>query len=620
MKNIIRAVDLYGLENGYYPQPTNPQTITYLDEPLWYQGTFGDDTYRQVRKLSHKPLDPLYDTEYSYSINNIKNEYLISSLWERNHSTAHIPGIAQAHASAGHVANVSWNYNGLVLKVSSRGQDYLVTSPSIVASDLSGDLSLEKLVEEKKLVFDGHANLPEGLSEGESSAWWFDFNPWNLEVFQWSMSDLLEDSARLELVKNIQAAYAGSPVQNERMFENVLGLDTENKPESASLFAKNLMLSSFWSAVFTSTSQGYVRWNVNVDIDTRLSYTGAGNTMDYPSKFKIYEQDGNIYAVILGNAADSIVIYDITDPTKPVYTDHYSSYIYLENARDIGIAKTPLGKIYAVAVSSFDDNIALFDITNPRNIQYRNRYEDKTYLDFVSDVDLIETDTEKMYAAVTSEDGRNKYEYLMTYKIENNGISLISRIHLDKPKDVRLYKQDGEYYAIVSVYDDNEIEIYRITDSETTIAGRYVDTSTCRNPNHLSNVFEQDGKKYILMTSTSSDRFCIYDITDPENIEFMTEYFNHSIRYFDTFHVTEKDRGLYATVGYNRVNNAKVYIYDITEFDNIMEKTKRNVQNTMNNPRDVQFYHQGDKLYFMWLSNSNLDSFSIYDVWLEEEQ
>ena len=629
IKNIKKTIDLYGLENGNYPEPTNSQIVTYLWEPLWYQWTFWDQTHRKISRLSNKPVDPLYKTEYSYSINNIKNEYLLSSIWENWDTVIYdLFDFEKVNASNpnNYIANVSWNYNWLILKVSSGWLDYLVSSPSIIASDLSGDLSLGKIVEDKKLVFDWYKNLPDNVSKISSTSWWFDFNPWNLEVFSWSISELSQDSEKLKLIKNLQNVYFWTTIKDKKIFKNVLNLDADNNPESASLFAENLIVSSFWEDIFTDNkkltgelSKVKQRGFVNVDIDTRLSYKGS-SYLDYPSRFKIYEQDNKTYTVILWNAADSIVIYDITDPSNPIYKDHYSSYIYLENARDMDIAKTPSGKIYAIAISSFDKNIVLFDITNPNNIRYINRYEDSTYLWYVSDVDFIETDTEKMYAASTSEDGRNKYEYLMTYKIENNSISLISRIYLDKPKDVRLYKQNGEYYAIVSVYDDNEIEIYKITDTGTTIAGRYTDTSICKNPNHLSNIFERLGKKYIITTANSRDRFCIYDITDPSNIEFIVDYFDHSIRYFDKFHVEQKDGGLYATVGYPRVNNNKVYIYDITDFDNIIEKVKKNVQNIMNNPRDVQFYHQWNEFYFMGLSNSNLDSFSIYDVLLEETQ
>ena len=358
---------------------------------------------------------------------------------------------------------------------------------------------------------------------------------------------------------------------------------------------------------------------IDMAIDPLLERKGLSFATN-PTYFEVYDYNGKKYMATNGISSDSIAILDITDPTSMIDRDgsyyRYSSSSYIDWPYEVSVSITPSGKAYAFSIGYMDDMLTLFDISNPKSIQYKTNYQHSTYLDSVRHLDSISTDTEKMYVVTLNTNSYNRNEYLMTYRVENNYITQISRITVDNGKDLRLYEQNGEYFVITTSYDDDDIFIYKITDSSYTKMSEYYDNTNCRDPYRLSNIFDRNGKKYIIMGTTSAKKFCIYDITDPTNMILVGEYFNNELQGMRELNVAEKDGRWYLVIGDG--GNEKLFIYDITKFHNITKKVEKNVKNLFNEPTDAQFIHYGDDFHLGVLS-ADYSAFGIYDVVLEEQ-
>jgi hypothetical protein len=69
------ALELFQLDAGKYPTPTNSVAITYSGATVWNQGTFGDTVKANLSKLDRIPVDPTSNRQYSYSVLAASNQY-----------------------------------------------------------------------------------------------------------------------------------------------------------------------------------------------------------------------------------------------------------------------------------------------------------------------------------------------------------------------------------------------------------------------------------------------------------------------------------------------------------------------------------------------------------------
>ncbi|MDP2090595.1 MAG: prepilin-type N-terminal cleavage/methylation domain-containing protein, partial [Candidatus Gracilibacteria bacterium] len=76
------SLELFHLDAGKYPNPTNGEDITYSGSTVWTQGTFGETVYANLSKLDKIPLDPITDKEYTYSTTANKYEYQLGGIME----------------------------------------------------------------------------------------------------------------------------------------------------------------------------------------------------------------------------------------------------------------------------------------------------------------------------------------------------------------------------------------------------------------------------------------------------------------------------------------------------------------------------------------------------------
>jgi len=83
IKNISTSLEVYKVQYGHFPDPYNYFNVTQSWVLLWKQGTIGDNFW-QIGTMAEKPVDPLFQTEYVYSVNFDNSIYELGGLSETN--------------------------------------------------------------------------------------------------------------------------------------------------------------------------------------------------------------------------------------------------------------------------------------------------------------------------------------------------------------------------------------------------------------------------------------------------------------------------------------------------------------------------------------------------------
>ena len=164
IKTMKTWLELYHLQVWKYPEPSNGTDITYSWWVVWTQWTFWSSVIRKVSKLNEKPTDPLTGVEYTYSLLNTKQEHELA--WTMEWDLVGLTNTIEktnADWTKDWTAYVDWNYNARVARVVSWWITYLLALPTIISSDIT-DITVENIVNNKKLVFKWFSNLPSSYS------------------------------------------------------------------------------------------------------------------------------------------------------------------------------------------------------------------------------------------------------------------------------------------------------------------------------------------------------------------------------------------------------------------------------------------------------------------------
>ena len=350
-----------------------------------------------------------------------------------------------------------------------------------------------------------------------------------------------------------------------------------------------------------------------MNIDTELSYIDDW-LLDYGDHFQIYEQNGNTYAIFIGSQNNYLTIYDITDSTNPQrksYTKPSNSD--LNYLRDIAVTTTQDGKVYALVAGLSSDSVALYDITNPLSISLKDVYSSNTLVDKAEAVSLISTSLGEIYGSVSSTSYSTNY--ITSFHIENNQLNVIDNEWMGSGSNYRsygnyLYEQNGEIYSLVTLFND-EIKIYKVTENSYSRISTYKDSSLCDDP-YGASVFEKNDKLYAIIKAVNDRYFCVLDITDPANIVFETSFGHSEARYSDRVYAYEKNNQYFVAAPYYSGSTEKIYIYEITDFNNIETKVEKDVS-SFDGLLDTQFYESNGGFYLLAFSAYN-GRFYIYNV------
>ena len=260
MSRIKSSLELFKIESAVYPEPTNGVEITYQTFEVFTQWTFGQSTFRNVEKLDKIPLDPADDNPYIYTVTNSRKEYQIWWYLESDNDIALNLSIDEAEAARKRTrAKINWSYNGRVITVKRWPITSILAVPTIIVS--TERTLLQEIVDNKELVYDGQVWTGATLVQ-----------PTKLEIFSWDITILSEQDStwvgeRQTLVKNLQAAYRGTDIENEEQIATLVSLDTTNYAEMEEL-ATTIITTNITEAPtisLASASSSNCDWSVHWD-------------------------------------------------------------------------------------------------------------------------------------------------------------------------------------------------------------------------------------------------------------------------------------------------------------------------------------------------------------------
>jgi prepilin-type N-terminal cleavage/methylation domain-containing protein len=241
---LTKGIELYKLHEGFFPTTTDPINVTFSGAIIWKQWSFGEDSIREVRRVSEVPTDPLTGSEYAYSVTSKTGEYQVGVIVERKNSLWYFPWVSESYANniltSFASTKIKGNYNG---KFITHSEDisptvkeiWILWVPSILLTDISSavwnTIDLSQVHANNLFVYEWTETAPYTYSwslepytpEGLWMTQTIPNNPSNLieVIYQGTNDDLSTGSGKIDLITNIQDYYASSDVLNSSGFPNV---------------------------------------------------------------------------------------------------------------------------------------------------------------------------------------------------------------------------------------------------------------------------------------------------------------------------------------------------------------------------------------------------------------
>ena len=216
--NIKKSLELFSINTWKYPLPDNEQIVSYSWETLWNQWTVWDNiTTNLSRNLNKKPIDPLTELEYTYSVINTQTQYELLSIYESD-LVSYNNLTNQTNAVNLSYPKIDWNYNWVFVKSTS----YYVPTPSIINSEVDG---VELILDDTNItsqIITGWDNILANWEIEVQIDWLPDFT---LEVFSWTLdTDLWEDDngAKEDLALALIDAYSWSLLASEWIYKEIV--------------------------------------------------------------------------------------------------------------------------------------------------------------------------------------------------------------------------------------------------------------------------------------------------------------------------------------------------------------------------------------------------------------
>ncbi|MDD2871473.1 MAG: type II secretion system protein [Candidatus Gracilibacteria bacterium] len=160
------SLELFQIDAGKYPVPTEGVDVTYSGAVVWNQGTFGEITFTNVAKLDRIPTDPLTDSVYTYSVTSTRNKYQIGGILEGDPLALNTFETANAGTVEG-TALISGTYNGQATKTLTGTTCDMLAVPSIIANDLSETTDVVNLINSGSIAYNGFKNLPNSFKSSK---------------------------------------------------------------------------------------------------------------------------------------------------------------------------------------------------------------------------------------------------------------------------------------------------------------------------------------------------------------------------------------------------------------------------------------------------------------------
>ena len=231
MSRIKSSLELFSVETGKYPEPTDFTAITYSGTlSAWDQWEFWEQTFRNVNRLDKIPVDPVTDKQYTYSTTQNRKEYQVAGILETQDLVLVPTSMVNAWETTA-IARITWNYNGSILKVKKWNETVLLASPSIICSEW---MTVEECLWQNKLAYNWFSNLPANNTWTQYKVLWeagsLKLVNSNYLIFEWNTVDLNEDStewevARKTMVEKLKLAYNDTKISSREWIRKLVNVD-----------------------------------------------------------------------------------------------------------------------------------------------------------------------------------------------------------------------------------------------------------------------------------------------------------------------------------------------------------------------------------------------------------
>jgi len=256
INHVEKSLWLFVVNTWFYPIPDNSKNITYWWWTAWIEWTLWDTVLKNVDKVSKKPIDPLTDNEYTYSITPSRTEYQIWAISEWSLTFDFKLNKTYAADLSKARAYIKWNYNEKITRVKYTNSDSLLAMPSIIVTDIT-DPKLETILPKKILVFNNYWNIPHSYNPMWTMTWEVEYNPSNLVVYNWTSIDLSKDEDKITFLSNLQNAYSWSFLSSEPSYSDIIDVDIVNNPNIAISLVNNFVDNNIWWIVWTQSNIVY---------------------------------------------------------------------------------------------------------------------------------------------------------------------------------------------------------------------------------------------------------------------------------------------------------------------------------------------------------------------------
>jgi hypothetical protein len=246
--------------SGCYPTPDNAFAVTFSGGVIWYQGTVGTSVLQAFRSstsgggISRKPIDPLRNTEYTYSELAEGKAYQIKADFEGELTQLALEStwVTPAYAAPGNptIAYIQGNYGGLTAKTTTGGITYVLAIPSIITSSgttIGGLLRIEQNALSGTLLF--HSKALAGSSTYNPNA-----RTNSGVVFSGSTLPTSDTTGQLtSLIASLKFAYSGSDIVSNT---NISSLLSTNGTSSIQNLGSSIVSNQLGGKMTTAVASG----------------------------------------------------------------------------------------------------------------------------------------------------------------------------------------------------------------------------------------------------------------------------------------------------------------------------------------------------------------------------
>jgi len=232
INSIKKSIELYYADKGNYPLPSNPIEITYSWATVWTQGTVWQSVIDKLTDLSEVFLDPLFWSEYTYSITKTDKEFELWAVIEWKSLTNNIVNTVSAE-NDNYRAYIKGTYNKKIVKAIQGNTIYLFAVPSIISSDLS-DPEIMTIAGNNSFVYSWFNNLPSNIDIPNIENTGDFISSWDssILVYSWDINDLLSDVNQLDIfATNLKSVYNGSDLSELPLYKKISSMDIADQNE-----------------------------------------------------------------------------------------------------------------------------------------------------------------------------------------------------------------------------------------------------------------------------------------------------------------------------------------------------------------------------------------------------